>query len=91
MKTATPKRHMNEVGAAGPVANRRKAIDAYADVYPAVVKLRGEGYSLGSIVAILNDDGRSTRNGKPFKPNTIRRIIARAAASRQAVDVSEVN
>jgi DNA invertase Pin-like site-specific DNA recombinase len=66
---------------AGARACRKKAVDSYGRIVHLVANLRGRGMSLRAIAKHLNDLGEVTRDGKPFRPGTVHRILARAADS----------
>jgi DNA invertase Pin-like site-specific DNA recombinase len=59
---------------AGEVA-RAKAKDAYADLAPAIATMRIEGLSLRAIARRLNEEGHTTRRGKPWNQVQINRLI----------------
>lgn len=63
---------------AGARACRRKAADSYGRIIHLVVNLRGRGKSLRAIAKHLNELGELTRQGRPFRPGTIHRILSRA-------------
>jgi len=42
-------------------------------------ELRAAGQSYREITATLAEDGRTQRNGRPWLPNTVQRILSRAA------------
>lgn len=65
--------------AVAAIEARQRALAAYADLTPIVLKLRGDGHSLRVIAGIFNGESRLTRNGKPFSAITIGRILARSA------------
>lgn len=61
----------------GREATARKAREEYADLLPRIVEMKAEGRSLRQIADALNEAGETTRNGKPFGPVQVQRIIAR--------------
>ena len=66
--------------AAGKAAGRahvRAAQQAYADLFPIVGELRGEGLTLKSIADKLNEMGHTTRRGKPWGPTQVARVLRR--------------
>ena len=62
-------------------ARQRLADDAYADLWPIVLKLRSEGGMLQPIADGLNADGYTTRRGKAFTAMTVKRILDRASTT----------
>lgn len=56
-------------------AARALADEAYADLTPLVRELRAEGLSLRQIADRLNQDGHTTRRGKPWNPTQIKRVL----------------
>lgn len=62
-------------------ARRESASDAYADLVPFVAKLKGEGLSLRTIAGRLNDEGHTTRRGRPWNPVQVSRVLERAEAT----------
>ena len=64
----TAARRAGEVAKAG-------AIDAYADLAPAIASLRAKGLSLRQIAGRLSAEGHTTRRGKPWNQVQVRRII----------------
>ena len=58
-------------------AMRNRALLAYADLTPTVVRYRNEGMSLLEIANSLNREGRRTRKGSQFRPTTVLRILDR--------------
>lgn len=61
--------------AAAARAKREKKRAAYEDLAPLVRSLRTEGLSLRTIAARLNDDGHTTRTGKPWNPMQVSRLL----------------
>jgi DNA invertase Pin-like site-specific DNA recombinase len=55
-----------------------KADQAYSDLYDLVTRLRDEGLSLQDIADSLNENGHTTRRGKPWNPVQVSRVLARA-------------
>ena len=62
----------------GAAAARALADDAYADVMPLVVELRGRGLSQRAIADQLNADGHSTRRERPWNQVQVKRVLDRA-------------
>ena len=57
---------------------RRKAFDdEYADLFSVVEELRAIGRTLQAIADALNDQGQTTRNGKPWNPMQVSRLLKR--------------
>lgn len=56
-----------------------RASAAYTDLVPMMTELQAGGLSLASIAAKLNDDGHTTRRGKPWNPVQVSRVLSRAA------------
>jgi len=52
--------------------------ESYADLYPVVTELRAKGQSLQAIADDLNDQGHTTRRGKPWNPMQVSRVLKRA-------------
>lgn len=65
--------------AAGAAARRDRAAADYARLVPLVTSLQERGASLRAIAEHLNGLGEVTRTGKPFRANTVHRILGRAA------------
>jgi len=63
----------------GAAAARARADDAYADVMPLVLELRGRGLSQRAIAGRLNADGHATRRGRPWNQVQVKRVLDRAA------------
>jgi hypothetical protein len=59
---------------AGEVA-RALAVDAYADLAPAIVSMRAEGLSLRQIAGRLNAEGHTTRRGKAWNQVQVMRVL----------------
>ena len=59
----------------GSERNRENARAAYADLFPMILQLRGEGVSLREIAHQLNEQGHSTRSGGKWSPAQVRRVI----------------
>jgi membrane-associated protease RseP (regulator of RpoE activity) len=63
------------------VARSEKADAWYGerDLYSIIAGLHGEGLSLRQIAARLNEDGHTTRRGRPWNPMQVRAVRLRAA------------
>jgi DNA invertase Pin-like site-specific DNA recombinase len=55
----------------------RKAREAYADLVPAMARMKGEGLSLREIAGKLNGDGHTTRRGRAWNPVQVARVLER--------------
>jgi len=66
-------------GQAAGEAHRRAADESYGDLYAVIKGLRGKGNSLQAIADDLNDQGHTTRRGKPWNPMQVSRVLKRAA------------
>jgi DNA invertase Pin-like site-specific DNA recombinase len=64
---------------AGEVA-KALADEAYADLASIVAELRAEGLSLRQIANRLNQDGHTTRRGRPWNATQVARVLARAGS-----------
>ena len=60
---------------AGTIVHQ-KAIESYSDVAPRIVTLRASGQSLRKIATALNNDGQTTRRGRPWNPVQVQRVLA---------------
>jgi DNA invertase Pin-like site-specific DNA recombinase len=64
------------IGAKASAEVRSKAaVDAYADLVPAMEAYNAEGLSLREIAARLNADGHTTRRGKLWNPVQVARVL----------------
>ncbi len=63
--------------AASSKARRKAAIDAYADLLPLMVQLRGEELSLAKIAERLNAEGHMTRRGKLWHAMQVKNVLDR--------------
>jgi DNA invertase Pin-like site-specific DNA recombinase len=61
-------------------AIRTKARMAYEDLAPMLAELKAGGRSLRQIAATLNEEGHTTRRGKPWNPMQVARVMRRALA-----------
>jgi len=56
-------------------AQTRAAREAYADLARVVTELRGKGLSLTAIAGELNEQGHTTRRGRPWNPVQVARVL----------------
>jgi DNA invertase Pin-like site-specific DNA recombinase len=56
---------------------RKRALEAYADLVPVIEELRADGQSLAAIAKELNEQGHSTRRGRPWNAAQVRRVLLR--------------
>jgi len=63
----------------GAKANRRKAVEAYADLADYIAELRAQGLSLRAIAQRLNDDGHKTRSDCSWSATQVTYVLRRAA------------
>lgn len=63
----------------GADANRRKAVEAYADLADYIAELREQGLSLRAIAQRLNDDGHKTRSDCSWSATQVTYVLRRAA------------
>lgn len=59
--------------------HRQAADGAYSDLLPTLQALRSEGLSLRGIAGRLNEQGHTTRRGKPWNPMQVRNVLLRAS------------
>lgn len=65
-------------GSAIAAKARSKAADeAYTDIMPTMKQLRSDGKSFQQIADALNDEGQTTRRGKPWNASQVLRVLAR--------------
>jgi DNA invertase Pin-like site-specific DNA recombinase len=57
---------------------RQRAVDSYSDIAPRIAELRESGSSLRQIADAMNDDGHTTRRGRPWNPVQVSRVLARS-------------
>lgn len=62
-------------------AHRAAAIEAYDDVLPTILTLRGQGLGVNAIARTLNAEGIPSRRGRRWHGTTIRLILARHPSS----------
>jgi DNA invertase Pin-like site-specific DNA recombinase len=65
--------------AAGQI-RKQQATDAYGDLYAVVQAARAKGQTLRQIAAQLNTEGHTTRNGRPWNPVQVLRVLKRVSA-----------
>jgi DNA invertase Pin-like site-specific DNA recombinase len=53
------------------------AVEAYAEILPAIEQLKGEGSSLREIADKLNADGQTTTSGRPWNHMLVKRVLSR--------------
>lgn len=63
----------------GGAATKARADEAYADLVDFVSGLKAGGLSLRQIAARLDEEGHTTRSGKPWNPVQVTRVLARAS------------
>jgi DNA invertase Pin-like site-specific DNA recombinase len=63
---------------------RAKAVEAYADLAEYMQELRSESLTLLAIAEKLNEDGHTTRRGKPWNPTQVMRVLGRLSPQRAA-------
>jgi DNA invertase Pin-like site-specific DNA recombinase len=68
---------LQKANAAAVVSNRRAAQEEYADLVPVVAELRDAGQSLQEIADELNDQGHTTRRGRPWNRMQVSRVLKR--------------
>lgn len=52
--------------------------EEYADLFPVLLELRAQGMTLQAIADHLNNQGHTTRRGKPWGPMQVSRVLKRA-------------
>ena len=77
----TPENLTYEAQLAGARVTAAAAIDAYKKVLGYVKLLRKDGMTFDAIAKQLNDEGHTTRQGKPFKAMTVKRMLDRGNGS----------
>jgi DNA invertase Pin-like site-specific DNA recombinase len=82
-RNLTQKARLKGAQAAG-VAVARKAAEAYADLLPAMTEMRAGGATLQQIAGKLNDDGHTTRRGRPWNTVQVARVLNRGEKGVQA-------
>lgn len=66
---------------AAGISHRRRADEAYADLVPELKAMRADGLSLRKIAARLNEQGHTTRRGKPWNQVQVRSVLLRFSDS----------
>jgi len=74
-----PENMTHEAQVKGAGENRSRAIAAYAVLVPMVERLRREGLTLQGVADRLNEQGESTRNGSPWSPVQVKRLLDRVS------------
>jgi DNA invertase Pin-like site-specific DNA recombinase len=59
-------------------ARSKAAAEAYSDIVKPIQEMRNQGLTLQAIADKLNSEGQQTREGKPFGPVQISRILNKA-------------
>ncbi len=59
-------------------SHRKRANEAYSDLYADVAEWNESGMTLQEIADKLNNDGHTTRTGKPWNPTQVMRVAKRA-------------
>jgi DNA invertase Pin-like site-specific DNA recombinase len=65
-------------GKAAAKVHRQAAQQAYLDLLPTMTELRNQGSSLQAIADTLNTQGHRTRQGKPWNPMQVSRVLERS-------------
>jgi len=65
----------------GAEAARKAATEAYADLFPALTEWRARGATLQEIAARLNEEGHTTRRGRPWNAVQVGRVLERTQVS----------
>lgn len=63
----------------GAATKRQQAREGYAHVQALVLDLRAKGESFGEIARYLNAQGELTRQGCPYQPMTVKRLLDRTS------------
>jgi DNA invertase Pin-like site-specific DNA recombinase len=63
---------------------KEKAAEAYTDLLPAMEAAKAEGLSLRAIAGKLNEEGHSTRRGRPWNPVQVARVLEQSRLARGA-------
>jgi DNA invertase Pin-like site-specific DNA recombinase len=73
-------------GALASVRRREKLMaEAYDDISPRMQALRSSGRSLRAIAQTLNDDGHTTRRGRPWSAAQVLRVLDKSNSRRGSV------
>ena len=59
----------------------KAAVEAYADLLPAMLDKRAKGMTLAGIAETLNAEGHTTRRRKPWNPVQVSRVLERAEST----------
>src|SRR4051794_3637351 len=59
-----------------------KAVNAYSDITEYMQTLRAGGMTLAAIAELLNDDGHTTRRGRPWNPTQVWRVLGRLGTAK---------
>ena len=81
VQLGTPENLTPEAQLESARVNAAAAIDAYKKVLGYVKLLRKDGMTFDAIAKQLNDEGHTTRQGKPFKAMTVKRMLDRGNGS----------
>lgn len=66
-------------------SHRKRANEAYTDLYPSVLEWRRVGMTLQAIADELNSKGQTTRTGRTWNSTQVMRVVKRAEAVVQSV------
>lgn len=69
---------LEKATAASVKVRTMKAKEAYSDLLPEMIQQRNAGHSLAEIANKLNEQGHTTRRGKPWNAMQVSRVLARA-------------
>ena len=69
---------LSKATAASVASRRKKAVEFYTDLVPEIAKHRAEGLSLRAIAAKLNDQGHTTRRGRPWNAVQVAAVLKRS-------------
>lgn len=64
---------------AAAAARAQRSREAYSDLMEQMVALRSKGFSLRDVALYLNNEGHTTRRGKPWNASQVARVVAMAA------------
>jgi DNA invertase Pin-like site-specific DNA recombinase len=73
---------LEKARAAAARVKQEQAAQAYTDLLPSVVAMKGQGLSLRAIAGKLDSEGHSTLRGKPWNPVQVSRLLAIAEAKK---------
>lgn len=71
-----------KASAAAAVTHKAAADEAYTDLLPIITGLRADGKSFSQIANALNEQGHTTRRGKPWNHVQVIRVLRRLRPSR---------